>query len=99
MPGADRLWTAIPVVRTDPEVDARRHTMADRPSHLDHPFYRPRWRRIAIVAVTAAWTAMELLTQPDSMWAIIAGGMFVYSVWVFLITWRDREPPESPPGG
>lgn len=70
----------------------------------DHPFYRPLWRRLAIIAVTAVWAALEIFRGGEPMWMVIAGGAFAYSLWTFLITWKDpvqTEPvkpaPPSPP--
>ena len=60
---------------------------------VNHPFYRPLWRRIAIVAVTLAWLAFELLVSQDGFWTVIAGGMAGAALWFFLISWKD--PPES----
>jgi len=59
----------------------------------DHPFYRPLWRRIAIVAVTGAWTALEVFRGGEPMWMVIAGLFFVYTAWAFLISWK--EPPAA----
>lgn len=60
----------------------------------DHPFYRPLWRRVAIVVVTGAWAAFELLWAKDGFWTVLFGAVFVYSVWAFLINWKDT-PPQS----
>lgn len=68
------------------------------PSHLDHPFYRPLWRRILIVLVTIGWVLMEATWSPSSAWTMLAGAVCAYSVWVFLIAWRDPERPERPDG-
>ena len=57
-------------------------------SDRDHPFYRPLWRRIAIVAVVAAWAAYELLVTGDGFWTVLALGFLGYSVWIFLIDWK-----------
>lgn len=59
----------------------------------DHPFYRPLWRRVAIVAVTGVMAAVELLWTRDGCWTVLFGGVFIYSVWAFLINWKDRPPP------
>ncbi len=59
----------------------------------DHPFYRPLWRRIAIVASTAGWLAFELLVSGSGLWTALALGIFIYSAWTFLITWKD--PPTA----
>ena len=67
----------------------------------DHPFYRPLWRRLAIIGVTAAWAALEIFRSGDPLWMTIAGGAFAYSLWTFLITWKDSPAAEevtpSPP--
>ncbi len=66
-----------------------------------HPFFRPLWRRIAVVAVCAAWTVVEL-TVGDPMWAIMTGAIGAYAAWVFLIAYKPapdgtQAPPEPGP--
>jgi hypothetical protein len=60
----------------------------------DHPFYRPLWRRLAIVAVTAAWAGFELSLGASGLWSLLACGVFAYSLWTFLINWKDKPPPQ-----
>jgi hypothetical protein len=60
----------------------------------DHPFYKPKWRRQAIVATTAIWAVFELLIAKDGFWSVIATAVWVYSFWTFIWTWKD-EPPAS----
>ena len=50
----------------------------------DHPFYRPLWRRVAIVLTTVIWAGVELYAR-DRFWAPIAIAACAYSVWAFLI--------------
>ncbi|MBL8790020.1 MAG: DUF3329 domain-containing protein [Rhizobiales bacterium] len=59
----------------------------------DHPFYRPLWRRLAIIAVSGIWTATEILWSGNVLWIVIAGGFFLYALYVFLIAWKD--PPAA----
>lgn len=57
------------------------------------PFYQPLWRRLAIVAVCAAWLGFELhegAAQP--LFAVIAGGILLYAAWVLVLNWQ-RAPP------
>lgn len=62
----------------------------------EHPFFRPLWRRIAVVCVCAAWAAWELwLAEP--MWTTIAVGMAVYAAWTYLIAYK--APPEAGSSG
>ena len=51
-----------------------------------HPFYKPLWRRVTIIATTAIWFGVELWSN-DGMWTVIAAAFFGYSVWAFLITY------------
>ena len=57
-----------------------------------HPFYKPLWRRIAIVAVTASWVGLEIVSQ-DGFFLVVAMGFFAYSVWAFLLKYKHQ--PES----
>lgn len=57
-----------------------------------HPFYRPLWRRIVIVATTAIWSAFEILYAGSGFWSVIAVAFFVYSLWTFFIAYK---PPEG----
>jgi len=66
-----------------------------------HSFYRPLWRRIAVVAFCAGWTIVELVgNQP--FWAVISGALAVYTAYVLLLTFRPatalveaEKPPEE----
>ena len=64
----------------------------------DHPFFRPLWRRIAIVLVCVAWTVWENF-YGDQLWFTMAAGMTIYGAYVYL--WAYRAPPpaveEAPP--
>jgi hypothetical protein len=52
-----------------------------------HPFYRPLWRRLAIVGSIAAWTAVELFYSQSPFWSMLAVALLLYCTWVFLITY------------
>lgn len=62
-----------------------------RVSDLNHPFYRPLWVRITLVAVTGLWASYENFVIKDPMWMVLTAGVFVYAAWVFLIKWVDPE--------
>jgi hypothetical protein len=55
----------------------------------EHPFFRPLWRRVALVVFCAAWTAWEYYNQ-EELWGMIALGMTAYGAYTFL--WAYREP-------
>jgi hypothetical protein len=61
----------------------------------DHPFYRPKWRRVALVATTASWAAFEILYTGSGFWTVLASAVFVYCFWVFILNWKDKPPPDS----
>jgi hypothetical protein len=64
----------------------------DKPVPLgthDHPFYKPKWRRQAIVASTAMWAVFELLIAKDGFWTVIAIAIWTYCLWTFLLNWKD----------
>ncbi len=58
---------------------------------LRHPFFRPVWRRVAVVIVLALWTVAELIGA-NFYWAALAGGLLVYVLYVFFL---DFSLPEG----
>lgn len=62
-----------------------------RVSDLNHPFYRPLWIRVTLVAVTGLWASYENFVIKDPMWMVLTAGIFVYAAWVFLIKWVDPQ--------
>jgi hypothetical protein len=57
----------------------------------DHPFYKPLWRRVMIVLVTALWAGLEAFVLRDGMWTVVAGAFFAFSVWAFLISYPKEK--------
>ena len=53
----------------------------------DEPFYRPLWRRVAIVAVTGVWAVIETVYSGDMLWMTLSIGLFAYSAWTFIISY------------
>ncbi|MGV8938384.1 MAG: hypothetical protein ACOH2J_14785 [Allorhizobium sp.] len=62
---------------------------------VNHPFYRPLWRRIAIVVFCAGWAVVELVGQ-QPFWAVISGALGAYSAYRLLFTFNPK-PAESDP--
>lgn len=60
----------------------------------DHPFFRPLWIRIAVVAVCIAWGALEALVG-SPFWAVISLGLGAYTAWAFFIAFNPRDPDET----
>lgn len=61
-----------------------------------HPFFRPLWRRIAVVAVCVVWSAVEFAVGTP-FWGTLLAGMAIYAVWTFLISYKpeDEASPSS----
>ena len=60
----------------------------------DHPFFRPLWRRIAIVAATGIWSAVEWF-HGETLWGTLTLGVVGYAVWTFFITY-PKQPEQEP---
>ena len=56
-----------------------------------HPFYKPLWRRVAIVAVVAGWAGFEVFYTREPFWMTIAAGVLVISLWTFLLSWPKNS--------
>ncbi|MFT4618779.1 MAG: hypothetical protein ACI9KS_001399 [Sulfitobacter sp.] len=50
---------------------------------LRHPFFLPKWRRVAVIAALAFWTWVEI-TQGNPFWAMLVGGIGIYAIYVFF---------------
>ena len=58
---------------------ARRKDLLDQ----RHPFFRPFWRRIAVVLLLAFWTVIEIVSG-NPFWALLVGGIGAYAIYVFF---------------
>ena len=58
----------------------------------EHPFFRPLWRRIALVVFCAGWAAFEFWNG-QAFWGTLVAGMAAYAAWIFLINYT---PPSDP---
>lgn len=56
-----------------------------------HPFYKPLWRRLALIGVLAGWTGFEVFYTQQPLWMLVAGALLVYATWILLITWKDSS--------
>jgi hypothetical protein len=61
----------------------------ERVKDKDHPFFRPLWRRVAVVVLCAAWSGWEF-SYGEEFWGMMALAMTVYAGWTYL--WTYREP-------
>ena len=58
-----------------------------------HPFYKPLWRRVAIVAVTGGCAILEAIFTQQWMWVAGWAALCAYSAWNLLIKF-PKEPAE-----
>ncbi|MBB4063283.1 DUF3329 domain-containing protein [Gellertiella hungarica] len=66
-----------------------------------HPFYRPLWVRLLVVAICAVWFVVELVIG-SPFFMVIMGALTVYTAWVLVIRFpRDGEASaaDKPAGG
>ena len=66
----------------------------DRLFDFNHPFFRPLWLRILIVAVCLFWAMFEASTG-QMMWAILFGAIGLYAAYGFFVTFNPREPEDK----
>lgn len=59
---------------------------------LDHPFFRPLWIRIAVVALSLGWAVFEL-ADGSPFWAMLFGALGVYAAYRFFVTFNPRGEP------
>lgn len=58
---------------------------------VQHPFFRPLWRRVAVVALCLGWAAYELATG-SPFFAILFGAVGFYCLHQFFIVFDPKEP-------
>ncbi|WP_182083956.1 DUF3329 domain-containing protein [Aureimonas sp. ME7] len=60
-----------------------------------HPFFRPLWRRVAVVATCVVWAGVEFAVG-DPMFGVMTGAIGAYGAWVFLLNYKPAAPDEGP---
>jgi hypothetical protein len=55
-------------------------------------FFRPLWRRVAIVAACAGWAVVEW-AYGDETWTMIAAAVTAYGAWSLLYAYK--VPPDD----
>lgn len=55
-----------------------------------HPFYRPLYVRLLVVAVCALWFAVELV-MGSPFFMVIMGALTVYTAWVLIIRFPRED--------
>ncbi|MBO0343751.1 hypothetical protein J0X15_00835 [Roseibium sp. CAU 1637] len=60
----------------------------------EHPFFRPLWRRIAVVVICAGWASFEFY-MGNTTWGWITAAIGGYAIWTFLITYTGPVEPKQ----
>lgn len=60
----------------------------------EHPFFRPLWRRIAVLVVCLVWAAIEFVGGA-STWGVIALIFATYAVWQFFFRYTPPTEPDN----
>lgn len=66
--------------------------MFDKFFDFNHPFFRPLWLRVAIVAVCICWAAFELVLGSPG-WALLFGALGLFSGYRLFVTFAPRDKP------
>lgn len=56
----------------------------------DEPFFRPVWRRYAVVLVSLGWAVFEA-SNGNTLWALFFAGIGIYTAWVFLVKAKRKD--------
>jgi hypothetical protein len=57
----------------------------------EHPFLRPLWRRVVLVAFCAVWAIWEVAYNREAFWSTLAVGMAIYAAWTFLVSYPKPD--------
>ena len=59
-----------------------------------HPFFRPLWRRVAVVAFCLGWALVEF-TSGAPFWGIIFGALGLWAAYEFFVAGGDAPSDEE----
>ena len=58
----------------------------------DLNWFRPLWRRVAIVVFLAVWLAWEAIWTKETLWIVLVGAALAYSLYNFFYAFPKEEP-------
>lgn len=64
----------------------------------EHPFFRPLWRRVALVAACVVWAVIEYVGGSPT-WGTIALAFGAYGAWQFFYLYKPADEAEPPAEG
>ena len=59
---------------------------------LDHPFFKPLWLRVLVVAVALGWALVEFASG-SPFWGILFGAIGAYAAYKFFVDFNPRDEP------
>ncbi len=59
---------------------------------FDHPFFRPLWIRLLVVALCLGWAAFEFASGSPG-WALLFGGVGLLAAYRFFVAFDPRDTP------
>jgi hypothetical protein len=62
-----------------------------KPRQTDHPFFKPLWIRLLIIAAAAGWGIFEFIGG-SAGWGVLFLGFAAYSAWGFFVTFNPDPP-------
>lgn len=62
----------------------------------EHPFFRPLWRRVAVVVVCLFWAGLEFATGTP-FWGMLALGATAYAIWQFFYLYKPADEAAPAP--
>ena len=61
----------------------------------DHPWFRPLWARVLIVALAAGWAVFEFVTG-SPVWGLVFLALAAYAAWHFFIVFKKPGSGSDP---
>lgn len=58
----------------------------------DVNWFRPLWRRVAVVVFLAVWLAWEALFTHEALWITLVGAALLYSLYNFFYAFPKEDP-------
>ena len=58
---------------------------------VQHPFFTPLWRRIAVVVLCLGWAAVEFFSG-NAFWGVLFGAIGLYCAHQFFIAFNPVDP-------
>lgn len=58
---------------------------------VQHPFFRPIWRRVAVVAICLGWAVFEFVSGAP-FWGMLFGAIGLYCAHQFFLAF---DPPDD----